>query len=110
MSSADSRSANSLIALLLIVSLQAACGYIGGPLAPLANVPARILDLAALQRGNTIVAQFTIPTTTTEHITIKEPLNLDLRIGAGVNPFNADRWAEQAKQVPSPKASSSISR
>jgi hypothetical protein len=89
----------------LIVSaalLTAGCGYIGGPLAPLANVPARVVDLSAVQRGDQIIAQFIIPIATTENITIKEPLTLDLRIGTGVTPFSPDRWAAQAKPVPPP--------
>ncbi len=90
--------------------LAAGCGYIGGPLAPLANVPARVLDLAAVQRGNAIVAQFTIPIKTTENVAIKETLKLDLRVGTGVNPFNADRWAEQAKQIPEPSGAKGIAR
>ena len=98
-------------ALLLAAALLAAsCGYIGGPQAPLANVPARVLDLAAVQRGDKIIVQFTIPATTTENIAIKDPLALDLRIGTGVNPFSADRWAEQAKQVPPPKTAKGLVR
>ena len=89
--------------LILAASLfNTACGYIGGPQPPLANVPARVIDLSALQRGDKIIAQFTLPLVTTENVTIKDPLTLDLRIGAGVTPFSPDRWAGQARQVPPP--------
>jgi hypothetical protein len=107
MSSADYRSAHWSVLLAASVCL-AGCGYIGGPLAPLANVPARILDVQAVQRGGTIIIHFTLPLKTTENVNIKEPLTLDLRIGTGVGPFNADRWAEQAKQIPPPKTAKGL--
>ncbi len=89
----------SAIAVALLLT---GCGYVGGPQAPLANVPAPVRDLAAIQRGGKIIAQFTIPTLTTERVTIHDPLTLDLRVGAGVNPFTPDRWAAQATPVPAP--------
>lgn len=80
----------------------AGCGYIAGPLPPLANVPARVTDLGAVQRGGSIIAQFTIPTLTTEQLTIKEPVTLDLRIGPAAAPFRPDQWAAQAQHVSPP--------
>lgn len=85
-----------LAALLLST---AACGYISSPLVPLANVPARISDLAAVQRGATLVVHCTPPTLTTENIPITTLTRLDLRIGAAGDPFNAGTWASQAKPV-----------
>jgi hypothetical protein len=79
--------------------LPSGCGYIGGPLTPLANVPTRISDLAAIQRGDTIVAHCTLPTYTTENILINTPLALDLRVGAAGEHFNAADWAHQAKLI-----------
>src|ERR1700674_765502 len=76
------------------------CGYIGEPLPPLANVPAKVTDLWAVQRGSRIIVQFTIPDLTTEGRTIKDPVKLDLRIGTGVEPFDAGTWAAQAKSIP----------
>ena len=32
-------------------ALLAGCGYIGDPLPPLLNIPARVTDLTAVQRG-----------------------------------------------------------
>ncbi len=73
----------------------------GDPLPPLANVPAAVNDLAALQRGDRIVVQFSLPTMTTEGIEIRSPLEVDLRAGtADIEPFSAAAWAEQAKPVP----------
>ena len=80
--------------------LATGCGYIGEPLPPLANVPARVNDLAAVQRGSRIFVQFTIPSRTTEGMIAKDPVKLDLRIGTAGAPFNADQWAAHARRVP----------
>ena len=48
---------------------------------PFANVPAPVSNLAAVQRGDKIIAQFTVPTQTTEGQPIKPPLKLELHIG-----------------------------
>ncbi len=75
-----------------------ACGYVGDPLPPLANVPPRISDLAAIQRGSRIVVQFTVPTTTTEGHPIPPPLRLDLRAGTA-DQFEENQWAEAARRI-----------
>jgi hypothetical protein len=80
--------------------LATGCGYIGEPLPPLANVPAKVTDLSAVQRGARIIVQFTVPALTTEGKAIKEPVKLDLRIGAFGDPFDAGKWAAQAKSMP----------
>jgi hypothetical protein len=79
--------------------LLAACGYVGDPLPPLANVPSRIADLAAIQRGGRIIAQFTVPLLTTERRPIPQPLRLDLRAGTADH-FAEDEWAGRARQIP----------
>ncbi len=80
--------------------LTTGCGYAGDPLPPLASVPARVTDLAAVQRGARIIVQFSIPERTTEGIAIKTPVRLDLRIGTAAPPFDAGQWAAQARKVP----------
>ena len=84
----------------LAAVLAAGCGYSGDPLPPLANIPSRVMDLAAVQRGDRIVAHFTLPRTTTEGIAIKEELKLDLRIGPVPNPYQEDVWVAGAMPVP----------
>ena len=76
------------------------CGYVGEPLAPLANIPGRVTDLTATQRGARLIVQFTVPQLTTEGIVIKEPLQLDLRAGLGGEPFQEERWAAGARKLP----------
>ncbi len=78
----------------------AGCGYIGPPLPPLANVPAAVQGLTAVQRGARIVVQFQETGRTTEANPIKPPITEDLRIGvfSGAN-FSADVWAAQAQRI-----------
>jgi hypothetical protein len=80
-----------------------ACGYVGSPLTPLANVPTKISDLAAVQRGGTLIVHCTVPTMTTENFLIKTPLQFDLRVGPGGANFQAAEWAGKAKQFSHPE-------
>ena len=84
-----------------VLLLSAACGYVGGPLKPLANVPAKVTDLAAVQRGALIIVHFTVPLKTTEAQTIHKPVKLDLRIGSTPEPFNSAQWLDHAKPLSS---------
>jgi hypothetical protein len=79
--------------------LTASCGYIRAPLAPLANVPGKIADLAAVQRGSILVAHFTVPTLTTEQNPLKVSVKLDLRIGTPGEHFEPLAWAAQAQAI-----------
>ena len=87
----------------------AGCGYLGDPLPPLANVPSRVTDLAALQRGSRVIVQFTLPLKTTEGHPIPPPLTLDLRAGAA-DKFEENQWAAQARRIPQPALSGPIAR
>ena len=77
------------------------CAYIGDPLPPLANIPAPVRDLAAVQRADRIIVHFTLPVQTTEGVAIHTPLELDLRVGTpspnGV--FDAEQWAAGATRI-----------
>ena len=88
------------IFLLLPVVLMAGCGYEGSPLPPLANVPGRITGLSSMQRGARILVQFTPPPLTTEGLPIKPPLDLDVRIGPGMEPVDEAVWAAGATKLP----------
>jgi hypothetical protein len=84
-----------------VLFLLGGCGYVGDPLPPLANIPARIVDVAAVQRGARLIVHFTAPTETAEHMPIKPPVHLDLRVGPSVTPLNnVDDWAAPARQIP----------
>jgi hypothetical protein len=68
-------------ALAAALGFTAGCGYIGSPMLPYANVPSPVGNLAAVQRGDKIIVQFTVPALTTEGQPLKPPVTLDLRIG-----------------------------
>jgi hypothetical protein len=88
--------------LLLSAFLASGCGYIAGPVPPLANIPARVHDLAAIQRGTKIVAHFSIPQLTTEGVAIQSSVTLDFRAGEGSNPFDMAVWAAHARRIGPP--------
>ncbi len=89
----------SLIAASLVT---VGCGYIGDPLPPALNIPARITDLSALQRGGKLIVQFTIPALTTEGLPITSVDAVDLRAGPiESQPFNMDAWAGSARKLKS---------
>jgi hypothetical protein len=75
------------------------CGYVGEPLPPLANIPERITDLAAIQRGSRIIALFRVPVLTTEGKPIPGPIKLDLRAGTP-DKFEEFSWSLDAKRIP----------
>jgi hypothetical protein len=71
-------------------------------MAPLANVPSAVTDLAAIQRGGIIIAHFTVPVFTTEHVAIRDLPALDLRVGVWPEHASVDTWAAGAKRAPDP--------
>jgi len=79
--------------------LNSGCGYIGGTLVPLANVPTAPSDIAAIQRGAKLIAHFTVPDITTEGYLIKGDLELDLRAGPGPDVWSESAWGAQAERV-----------
>jgi hypothetical protein len=89
--------------------LLAGCGYVGDPLPPLANIPSRVVDLAAMQRGGRIIVQFSVPASTTEGHPIPPPLHLDLRAGTA-DQFEENQWAAGARQIPPGAMASGIAR
>src|SRR6185369_13390495 len=82
---------------------------VGDPLPPLANVPVKVSDLAAIQRGAHIIVQFTVPTLTTESFPIPSPVKIDLRAGTA-DQFNENEWAAKAKQIPPGPIANGIAR
>jgi hypothetical protein len=86
--------------------LVAGCGSIGEPLYPALNIPTKITDLVALERGDKIALYFTIPALTTDGLALRAIGSVDLRVG--VNPsggFNRDKWAADAKRIDIPAPS-----
>jgi hypothetical protein len=89
-----------MASLLLAYVLQVGCGSVGEPLYPALNVPTRIVDLAAVQRGDKIDIRFTVSKLTTEGLVLKQVGSVDLRIGPSpAGGFNANDWANGAQKI-----------
>src|SRR5258708_4418541 len=97
------RAALPFFILLCLSLLLAACGSVGEPLYPALNIPMPVADLTAVERGDKLDINFTIPPKTTEGLLVKEIGSLELRIGphAG-SEFRADAWAASAKRLDVP--------
>jgi hypothetical protein len=82
------------------------CGYVGDPLPPALNIPERVTDLRVHQRGDRLVAEFTIPAHTTEGLGLRLG-HIELRVGPGNGPhFDEASWYASASRwdVPCAKA------
>jgi hypothetical protein len=79
--------------------LLSACGYIGEPMSPLLNIPIRVTDLAAVQRGAVVIFQFTVPILTTEGKQARIG-QIEIRAGeSGQGTFNTNEWASRSKRI-----------
>jgi hypothetical protein len=79
--------------------LLSGCGYIGEPLYPLLNIPSRVTDLAAVQRGAAIVYQFTLPLLTTEGKQARIG-QVEVRIGENAQgTFDTNEWVARSKRI-----------
>jgi hypothetical protein len=89
---------------LLVFPLAAltGCGYPGEPKPPALMRPARVTDLAAVERDAKIVVTFTLPRETTEGIVLTSPPDVELRIGSPPAVWNEGEWVGQADRIPVP--------
>lgn len=86
------------LAALSLVFL-AGCGYVGAPLPPALNIPQRIPDLSAVQRGEEVVLRFTPTLRSTDDLTLSELREIELRAGPkGEGEFDLWRWAAGAEK------------
>ena len=77
----------------------AGCGYIGEPLPPALNIPVAVTDLTAVERGDKIVIRFTVPRMTTEGLLLGRYGELNVRIGASVDPWHQPTWEDNSEGV-----------
>ena len=85
---------------LIVCVLAAGCGSIGEPLYPALNIPTRVNDLTAVERGDKIDIDFTIGALTTEGLVLKEIGGVELRLGPNAaSAFHMDQWAAAAQRV-----------
>lgn len=97
MTALDFRSGCAALALTLAL---AGCGYVGEPMPPALSIPLAVSDLRAVQRGDKLLVDFTIPPRTTEGLEVGELRDVELRAGpGGPPPFQIDRWAAGARKV-----------
>jgi hypothetical protein len=89
----------SLSALLLFVLLTN-CGYPGPVLPPLLDIPLSVPYVNAVEYGDKIIVEFTLPDLTTEGNPLRNVRLLEVRVGVGPSPFTTERWAETAKSYP----------
>jgi hypothetical protein len=90
---------------VLALPLLAGCGYVGAPLPPALNIPQRVTDLSALQRGDEVVLRFTPPMMSTDDLPLKELAEFEVRAGAAQEaPFDLNRWVASAEKFTIPFA------
>ena len=89
-------------AALFIVALcvLTGCGYIGPIQPPLLDIPQAVPYLSAIEYGDKIQVDFTLPELTTEGNPLRNVRSLEVRVGPGVTPFSTEAWAQTAKAYP----------
>ncbi len=75
------------------------CGYVGDVVPPSLNIPQPIVDLRALEYGDRMIVEFTVPASTTDGVTLKQVRGVRLWIGPIIPNVNTDRWAQGAKEI-----------
>ena len=88
--------------LVVLVMFLAGCGYPGEPKPPALMRPAKVLDLAAVERGAKIVATFTMPEETTEGLPIEGLADVELRMGVMPPVWNQGEWESNSERIPVP--------
>jgi hypothetical protein len=83
-----------------ILAVLSGCGYPGPVLPPLLDIPLSVPNFNAVEYGDNIVVQFTLPDMTTEGNPLRNVRLLEVRVGPGPSPFTTERWAETAKSYP----------
>ncbi len=76
------------------------CGYPGPVLPPLLDIPLSVQSFNAVEYGDKIVVQFTLPDLTTEGNPLRNVRLLEVGVGLGPTPFTTEKWAETAKSYP----------
>ena len=82
---------------ILVVLLFTGCGYIGEPMPPALQIPQRVSDLSATERGGRIVVEFTRPKLTTDNLDIRKTVRMELRVGLASSPFDIEAWEASGK-------------
>jgi hypothetical protein len=88
------------------VGLVTGCGYVGDPLPPALNIPERVREIRAVQIGERLIVEFSMPERTLEGLPLRPPVAAELRIGQTVERVEgnrtelaASRWAGQTVEI-----------
>ncbi|MGE5487151.1 MAG: fibronectin type III domain-containing protein [bacterium] len=81
------------LAALMFALAMAGCGSVGDPKPPSLEIPQRIDDLGAVQRGDAIIVTFTAPSQATDGAPLRRFEEVDLRAGP------PDAWEERAARI-----------
>ena len=84
----------------ILIFVLTGCGYIGPVLPPLLDIPQPVPYVNAIEYGDKILVEFTLPDLTTEGNPLRNVRSLEVRVGPSVNPFSPDEWAKSAKPYP----------
>lgn len=84
------------------------CGYPGDTKPPSLNLPAPVRDLAAVQRGQKIIVQFTVPRTSTDGLTLKDAPDLELEIAGSKFHVRSDKALAYADETATPFAGQTV--
>ncbi len=76
------------------------CGYPGPVLPPLLDIPLSVPYVNAIEYGDKIIIEFTLPDLTTEGNPLHDVRSLEVRVGPGISPFSTERWAPTATAYP----------
>ena len=86
----------------ILIFVLSGCGYIGPVQPPLLDIPLAVPYVNAIEYGDKILVEFTLPDLTTEGNPLRNVRSLEVRVGPSVNPFSPDEWAKSAKPYPVP--------
>jgi len=86
--------------ILSLVVLLASCGSVGEPMYPSLMIPVQIKDLSALEHGNAIAMDFTVPSVTTDGVPIKTVRSIELQVDDKLVPVYRDVPGPVHAQVP----------
>ncbi len=75
-------------------ALLVSCGSIGEPLPPSPGIPEKVTDLAAFERGDKILIDFTGPVRTLDGVGLRRYREIDLRIGPA-----GGEWQKTAQRI-----------
>ena len=82
-------------ALFALLSILTGCGYPGPVLAPLLDIPSAIPYVNAVEYGDKILVEFTLPDLTTEGNPLRNVRLLEVRVGPGPTPLESPERSDR---------------